>query len=104
MSTAATSTKAGFGCDCQERISAELVEAFRAKHPNAKDHKAQIGNVGLQVVGNALASRGYQPVEFTAMGQTKAGGNKLIRGKSSLMFSFCPHCGTPWKNGEEPKS
>lgn len=81
-------------CDCKTRIEAQLVERLKAKHPDAKSHKATLQGYGMTIVGNTMK---LQPFMFIKGGAShankKTGTERWKTEKGTMAFSFCPFCG-----------
>lgn len=79
-------------CDCRSRIEEKLLNNFRAKSPEATDHRAKLTGYAL-IFGKELTEKGCMSIEYTAKFPLKKGGVKEKAQKVSMIFTFCPFCG-----------
>lgn len=79
-------------CTCRKDIEQKLTERFISLAPEATDHKVTLSGYAL-ILGSALESKAYMPMELTATFPLKKGGTKSKVQKQNMVFSFCPFCG-----------
>lgn len=87
-------------CDCKSDLEQKLTERHAAAYPDAKNHKATLDGYGFGIVGNTMITQGF--VKFTATAEhpvNKTGGYKEKKIPGSMIWSFCPFCGKPAKEG-----
>lgn len=82
-------------CDCRPRIEGKLLDKFRTQFPDATEHRIKLTGYAL-IFGKELTEKGCMPIEQTAKFPLKKGGAKEKVQKISMMFTFCPFCGTKY--------
>lgn len=81
-------------CDCKTKIEAELLTRFKAKHPDATAHSAELMGYGFAVRGNEMLIRPYMDIKFGAGHASKKTGLERWKAeKGTMAFRFCPFCG-----------
>jgi hypothetical protein len=80
-------------CECKERIEAMLLDNFKLKDTDAKNHSAKLQGYGIAMTGNSLQMRAMMGVNLTANHTLKNGTHKVKTTKMSMFFSYCPFCG-----------
>lgn len=81
-------------CNCKTELEAKLKDRFAEKYPEATGHKAELLGYGLTVTDTGLDTAGVMDTKLTATFPLKKGGEKEKTIKHSMVFSYCPFCGT----------
>lgn len=83
-------------CGCKKDIEAKLLERFKAERPEGEGHSASMdGAYGLGMTNdNKVVQQGVAPVILEVMLPKKSGGMAPKTIKMSMIWTFCPFCGT----------
>lgn len=87
-------------CNCKTEIEAGLAERFKAAKPEATDHSVTLEGYGFSIVNGVVTMKPFMPYTARAEYPRKAGGTTTKKLKGTMVFSFCPFCGT--KQGGSP--
>jgi hypothetical protein len=89
-------------CDCKKRIEARLLERFRAEHPNGQDHSASLDGYGFALTDdNKMVMRGGSPIVLHTSLPTKTISMKPKKIRETMLWTFCPFCGTKATGGQQ---
>ena len=85
-------------CTCKQDIEAKLLERFKTDAATAEDHSATLDGYALVLQGNTMQYKPAMPYKLTATYTAKTGSRKRKTSTGSMIFSFCPFCGTSLKD------
>jgi hypothetical protein len=81
-------------CNCKAEIEAQLLERFKAKYPDAQDHRVSLQGYVFAISGNTMTLHPYMPIKYGARHTNKKTGREVWKNeKGNMVFSFCPFCG-----------
>lgn len=83
-------------CTCRKDIEKKLTERFISIAPEGKDHQVELKGYAI-IFGDSLSTKGYMPMELTAIFPLKKGGEKKKTEKQNMIFSYCPFCGEKYE-------
>lgn len=82
-------------CNCKTEIEQALTEDFRKNRPEFNEHGVSLEGYGFAIVGERMVMRPTMPYKATAYAPNKAGGPERVKSfKGTMVFTFCPFCGT----------
>jgi len=84
-------------CNCKKEIEEKLTARFAESTPTASQHKVKLQGYGITIEADTLHERALMEYETYALVPLKSGGSKPKKTKGSMVFSFCPFCGTSAK-------
>lgn len=82
-------------CDCRKTIEAKLLSGFQKQAPKATDHRVSLTGYAL-IFGATLEEKGCMPIETSASFPLKKGGAKEKKGRTNMIFTYCPFCGAKY--------
>lgn len=84
-------------CTCKKDIEAKLLQRFKAEADTAEDRSATLDGYTLVLHGNTMRYKPAMPYKLTATYTAKTGSKKRKSTSGSMIFSYCPFCGTALK-------
>lgn len=96
---AAAPTSPDTTCTCRTRVEQQLLERFQKTDTTASNHNAHLEGYKLCLSDNRMYSRPAMEVRLTADYPTKAGPLRFKTKRISMLFSFCPFCGSKFEKG-----
>lgn len=82
-------------CNCKTEIEQALAENFRKNRPEFSDHGVRLEGYGFAIVDNTMVMKPTMPYKATAYAPNKTGGPEKVKSfKGTMVFKFCPFCGT----------
>lgn len=94
-------------CDCKETLTGKLLERSKEQLPDSKDHSVEMTGYAIVFGENeagqsTLETCGFMPVEIKhTVTVKKTGLDRVKKEKTSLLFTYCPFCGVPYKEKKE---
>lgn len=85
-------------CTCKQEIEAKLLERFKTNSEAAEDHRANLDGYALVLQGNTMLYKPAMPYKLAATYTAKTGSKKRKTVTGSMIFSYCPFCGTALKD------
>lgn len=85
-------------CNCKSEIEAKFLEKVKTDLPESTNHGLEMTGYTLLIEDNTMKLRGFMPVEIKhTVKNKKTGLDRVKKDKTSVLFTYCPFCGVPYK-------
>ena len=85
-------------CNCKSEISEKFLERVKSERPDSTNHNLEMTAYTFLLEGNRMTLRGFMPVSIEhTVKNKKTGLERVKKEKTSVLFTYCPFCGVPYK-------
>jgi hypothetical protein len=81
-------------CECKKRMEDLIRDRMQDDLPEgARDLSVHLQGYGLVIDGGKASTRQCMPAQFAYMAPKKGGGEKLVKGTTNMVATYCMFCG-----------